>query len=201
MMDIALPKDNEDEFISIAPRLGINKLLFLYPFDKFQNKKSKIFDFDFDFDFNVEIGCIASHKNINEASKHSGFLAVKSSDKDRFFIESKKVRMIYGLEESYARDYLHQRKSGLNHIMCELARKNGVTIGFSYGSLLEKDTAASSLLMGRMMQNIALCQKYNVRTMIGSFSENPFGMRAPHDVKSLFALMGMRSGKTQFLQN
>ena len=101
--------------------------------------------------------------------------------------------MIYGLEESYDRDYLHQRKSGLNHIMCELARKNGIAIGFSYGALLGRDIAASSLLMGRMMQNIALCRKYNVKTLIGSFSQNPLGMRSPHDVKSLFAMLGMDS--------
>jgi len=42
-----------------------------------------------------------------------------------------------------------------------------------------------------VMQNIALCQKYKVKTVIGSFSEKPFDMRAPHDVESLFFLLGM----------
>ncbi len=45
--------------------------------------------------------------------------------------------------------------------------------------------------MGRMIQNIALCQKYKVKTVISSFSEKPFEMRAPHDVMSMFAMLGM----------
>ena len=187
MMDIVLPKDNEDDFIRIALRLGIKKLRFLYNLDNFKNQKQKANDFD------VETGIIVNQKNINEALNHSKFLAVKTSDKDRASIESGKISIIYGLEESYERDYLHQRKSGLNRIMCELARKNGIAIGFSYGALLGRDIPASTLIMGRMMQNIVLCRKYNVKTIIGSFSQNPFGMRSPHDVKSLFAMMGMDS--------
>ena len=41
-----------------------------------------------------------------------------------------------------------------------------------------------------MMQNIALCQKYKVKTMIGSFSEKPFDLRASHDVMGIFKLLG-----------
>jgi RNase P/RNase MRP subunit p30 len=44
-----------------------------------------------------------------------------------------------------------------------------------------------------MIQNIKLCQKYKVKTVIASFSEKPFDLRSPHDVKSLFAILGMNS--------
>ena len=185
--DIVIPSTNEAEFIEVAKRLNIKKLYFLYNFDNYQNQKSSIFDFD------IEIGFIVNQKNINKALELSKLIIVKSSDKDRAFIESKKVRVIYGFEEVHKNDYLHQRASGLNHVICEIAKKNNVIIGLSYSSLLNKNTPISSLIMGRMIQNIKLCQKYNVKTIISSFSEKPFDLRPPHDVKSLFTMLGMNS--------
>ena len=185
-IDIVLPRNNEEEFIQIASRLGLKGLRFLYDFDKYQNQKSSIFDFD------VEIGFLVNQKNMNKAMQKSRLLAVKSSDKDMFFIESKKINVIYGFEEISSRDYLHQRASGLNHIICELAEKNDVAVGFSYSSLFNKNNEVTALSIGRMMQNIKLCGKYKVKIVIGCFSSNPFDLRAPHDVMSLFEMMGMR---------
>ena len=191
--DIAIPKNNEEEFIEMASKLGIKKLYFLYDFDKYrqeslQNKLNSIKNHK---NIEVEIGFMVNQKNLNQAGKLSKLLVVKSSDKGRFFIESKKIKLIYGFEEVQRGDSLHQRTSWLNHTICEIANKNSVSIGFSYSSLFNKNGHESSLLMGRMMQNISLCRKYKVKTIIASFSENPFGMRAPHDVASLFAMLGM----------
>ena len=41
------------------------------------------------------------------------------------------------------------------------------------------------------MKNIMLCRKYKVKTVTASFAENPFGMRSPYDVMSLFKNLGM----------
>jgi RNase P/RNase MRP subunit p30 len=57
--------------------------------------------------------------------------------------------------------------------------------------LLSKNPALASILMGRMMQNISLCQKFKVKTLIGSFSEKPFELRPHHDVISLFSIFGI----------
>jgi len=182
--EIAIPNNNEEEFIQIASKLGIKRLCFLYDFDKFSRH-----------DLEIEVGFVVNHNNMHKAIQKSKFLVVKSSDKDRFFIESNKIKLIYGFEELQKKDYLHQRASGLNHILCELTKKNKVAIGFCYSMLLSKKPSASSILIGRMMQNIALCQKYKVKTIIGSFSDKPFDLRAPHDVISLFAMLGMDGKK------
>ncbi len=192
--DIVVPKNNESEFIDAASKLGIKKLYFLYEFgsnqkeilEKFQPLRHK--------KITIEAGFIINQNNMNVAFQHSKMLVAKSSDNDRHFIESKKIKLIYGLEGSPRKDYLHQRASGLNHILCELAARNNVTIGIPYSALLNKKPAESSLVMGRMMQNIALCRKYRAKTIIASFSGNPFELRAPHDISSLFAMLGM-SGK------
>ena len=191
--DIIIPKNNEAEFIEIASKLGLKKLYFLYDFDDYNEDKiqKKLELIKNHKNINIETGFIVNHKNINKASKHSKLLVVKSSDKDRFFVESKKIRLIYGFEEINKKDYLHQRASGLNHVICEFAKKNNVAIGFSYNLLFNKNDIFTSLLIGRIMQNIALCQKYKVNTIIGSFSIDPFKIRSPFDIISLFTTFGM----------
>ncbi|MBI2659306.1 hypothetical protein HYX05_04390 [Candidatus Woesearchaeota archaeon] len=188
--DIALPKNNEEEFIEAASKLGIKKLIFLYDFDEYhKNKIQEKIDLIKNKKINLQTGFIMNQKNISRAFKISKLLVAKSSDNDRFLIESKKINLIYGFEEIHKKDFLHQRASGLNHIICGLANKNNVAIGFAYSSLFNKNNQA--LVMGRMMQNIALCKKYKVKTVIGSFSQNAFHLRTPQDLASLFALLGM----------
>src|SRR3989344_499802 len=185
--DITIPQNNEAEFAEIASKLGIKKLYFLYESNNFSEEK-----------INKKLELIKEKFNLNFETG----IIVKNQDKDRFLIESKKVKLIYGFEELGRKDYLHQRASGLNHIMCELARKNNVFIGFSYGSLLNGEVKAS-LVLGRMTQNIKLCRKYKVKTIIGSFAENPFDLRAPHDLANLFKMFGMdeRNVKASFSYN
>lgn len=186
MIDITIPKNNEADFIELASKLDLRKLYFLYNFDEYEYKLVKNHK-----NINVEIGFIVNQKNINKALKESKLLVVKSSDKDRYFIETNKIRLIYGFEEVYKRDYLHQRASGLDHVICNLLNKNNVVVGMSYGSLFNKNPETTSLIMGRMMQNIRLCQKYHVKTIIGSFSQKPMDLKASHDIMSLFAVLGM----------
>jgi RNase P/RNase MRP subunit p30 len=192
--DIVLPKNNEMEFIEIAAKLGIQKLCFLYSFDGYNEEKiakglesakhhKKLY---------VETGFLASHYHFGK-TKHPGIIAAKSSEKDRMAMESGKIKVIYGFEELHRKDFLHQRASGLNHILCGLAKKNKVSIGFSYGMLLNKSPQMTSLLMGRMMQNIRLCRKFKVSTIMGSFARNPYELRQSHDIASLFRMMGMDS--------
>lgn len=194
LSDIVLPNNNEEEFIELASKLDIRKLYFLYDSNEYDEEKiKKELEAVGNREVNIEIGFLANQKNLSHAAKKSNFVAVKSSEKDRFFIENKKIKLIYGFEDISRKDSLHQRTSGLNHVLCELAKKNNVAIGFSYSSLFNKSDIDKSLLIGRMMQNINLCKKYKVKTVIGSFSSNPYHLRLPHDVSSLFGLLGMDS--------
>ena len=202
--DIVIPQNNEAEFADVALKLGIKKLYFLYEFNNFDEQKinKKLEAIREKYNLNFETGIIVKNQDANKIKINSKLIIAKSSDKDRFLIESRKVKLIYGFEELGRKDYLHQRASGLNHIMCGLAKKNNITIGFSYSSLLNND-ANSPVLIGRMAQNIKLCRKYKVKTIIGSFAENPFNLRAPHDLFNLFKIFGMdeRNVKSSFSYN
>lgn len=202
--DIVIPQNNETEFADVALKLGIKKLYFLYEPNNFDEQKvdRKLEIIKENYNLSFETGIIVKNRDANKIKTNSKLIVAKSSDKDRFLIEGKKVKMIYGFEELGRKDYIHQRASGLNHIVCELAKKNKIFIGFSYSSLLN-DEYNSLVLIGRMAQNIKLCRKYNVKTIIGSFAENPFSLRAPHDISNLFKLFGMdeRNVKTSFSYN
>lgn len=192
--DIAFPRNNEGEFAETASKLGIKKLYFVYDFNEYNEEKiQKKLDALKQNGISTKAALLVNQKNMDKAMRHSKLLVVKSSDKDRFFIESKKIKLVYAFEETNKKDYINQRASGLNHITCEIARNNNVAIGFCYSSLLNKNDQAILLLIGRMIQNISLCRKYRVKTIIGSFSEKPLELRAPYDIISLFAILGMDS--------
>ena len=187
--EIVIPKNNEEEFILVASKLGIKEMCFLYDFDEHVKINQKILNFKENKYVSIEIGIIANQKNMNKETHN--LLVAKSSDLDRFFIESKKIKLIYGFEEFHKKDYMHQRASGLNHVICQLAKKNNVAIGFSYSSLLNKSSKVVSLLLGRMIQNIQLCKKYKCNIVLASFADEPYQLRYHHDIKSLFYILGL----------
>ena len=197
MIDIVIPNNNEEEFITIAGKLGYKELLFLYSFDNYinlknnPNKKKEIEEKN--KKIRIHYGILADPKNIqkiNTKLKDKGdFIAIKCSNINREVIEKPKANLVFALEEYGWKDYMHQRASGLNHILCRLANKNKVMIGFSISSLL--DYGNQSIILGRMIQNIILCRKFKVKTVIGSFTQNPHQMRSPHDIMSLFAILDM----------
>ena len=112
----------------------------------------------------------------------------KNDNEIRKAAENKNVDVILGLEEVESKDSLHNRNSGMNEVICKLAKKNNIAIGFSFRKILHANNKA--VLLGRMMQNVELCQKYKVKTVLASFSNNPFEIRAKHDVTSLFSMLG-----------
>lgn len=102
-------------------------------------------------------------------------------------LSSKNVDILVSPELYEDKDSLHERNSGLNHILCKLAKKNNIIIAFSFSDILKAD----SKLLGKIMQNIKLCRKYKVRTLIASFASSKFEMRSPYDLKALFETLGM----------
>src|SRR3989344_4351641 len=185
MIDIVTPNNNEEEFIRIAEKLGYRELLFLYDFDEYSEKQqngkapnSKI---------KISHGILANERNIqkinNKFKNKNIFVAIKSSMSNREIIEKPYANLIFSLEEYGRKDFIHQRGSGLDHILAKLAHDNKVAIGFSVNSMLNSEN--KHIILGRMMQNIRLCRKYRVKTIIASFAQSPSQMRSPYDIMSL----------------
>ena len=195
MIDFVVPNNNEEEFIAMAERLGYKELFFLYNLheyitkqeksEKNNNKVNKI---------KIHNGVLADKNTLykiqNKLKDKEVFVAIKSSSNDKEAIEKSRIDMVFSFEENPRKDFIHHRASGLNHILCKMAKENNVAIGFSIKSLL--DAGNKPELLGRIMQNMKLCRKFEVKTSIASFATNPFEMRGAHDLTSLFKILGTK---------
>ena len=193
-IDLVLAKNNEKEFIEIAERLSIEGICFVYNFknknDFFQNQE-KINKLQEKTKLRLFTGLIADSKNISKAKKLAKLVIYKSTGNDRHAIEKSKANVVFDLETIATKDSMHHRNSGLNQVLCKLANKNNIMIGFSFSTILNTDGKLRSQILGRIMQNIRLCRKYNVKTIIASFAEKPYDLRSCYDLKGVFISLGM----------
>ncbi|MBW2986538.1 hypothetical protein KY333_04175 [Candidatus Woesearchaeota archaeon] len=185
MIDIVFPKGNEKEFIEIAEKLGYKDLIFVYE-HKFPDVKDK-----FKTKLKIHDALLVQHKKVISAKNKSKLVFIKADEDNRFAFEKSKPSMVFALEESQSRDYMHQRGSGLNHILCRFAKENKVKIGFSFNSILTCNTMTRAQILGRMQQNIMLCRKYKCKSVIASFAKTPYEMRSPKDLMAFFIELGM----------
>ncbi|MBI4439396.1 hypothetical protein HY638_00320 [Candidatus Woesearchaeota archaeon] len=174
--DVVVPNKNEGKFAEMAEKLGYGSICFLYsgeprPLENLSTANVKIYS-----------------GSLHPAAR-GGIIFIKSSGDDRHALENLPVDSMFSLEENQGRDFLHHRASGLNHILCDIAKKNRRIITFTLASLFPQKTRP--LVIGRIMQNIRLCRKYKVETAIASFAKSPYQMRSPHDIISLFSTLGM----------
>ncbi len=184
MIDFVFPSGNEKEFIDVARKLGYNSLCFVYSLKDFNSKKKKYSDFD------VKYGVLVDEKKISK-NKLSDFVLVKCRENTRNVIEKNKDLVVFGFDNSDKKDFIHQRRSGLNHIMCSLATKNDIKIAFSFNDLLNSDNKQRNVLLGRIASNIKLCRKYKTKIVIGSFASKPYEMRTFNDLTALFSTLNL----------
>ena len=135
---------------------------------KFNLGFSKVYNYN---DFNIVVG----------GDENKNLKALKNKNIDILFSPEKNSRM----------DKMHSRESGMNHVLCKLARDNKIAIGINFGDILKVDGEKRAVLIGRIMQNIRLCRKYKVKMVIGSFARNEYEMRAAKELFALCRAFGM----------
>jgi RNase P/RNase MRP subunit p30 len=96
------------------------------------------------------------------------------------------------------KDFSKQRDSGLNHVLCEIARKRGVVIGIDFDEIVKSFGKVRADILGRVMQNIRLCNKKKVFMRFVSVSGIK---RDKYDLKSLGLVLGMPTWMTKGLVN
>ncbi len=180
-IDIVLPNNNENAFVVMAKRLGFDGLIFLY--DKYPSTDCAIKD------FKCWKGCVA--KNVQQLQKLKKFDFIFSKS-GRAFFENKKIHFIYGVETDSGKDATHYRATGLNQVLCKLAKDTNKTLCISFNDLLK--ARRRELLVGRMVQNLRFYKKFKVKVQIASFATKPFEMRAPRDLVAFGITLGMSPG-------
>ena len=122
-----------------------------------------------------------------------------SDEINRKTVENKQVDILLAPEKNREKIYMHQRDAGLNQVLCKLAKKNKVAIGFSFSELL--NVKNKILTLGQMMQNIRLCRKYKVKIIVASFAKNKWEMRHAQDLLAFAKVLGMTAKEAKAALN
>lgn len=190
--DIVFPNGNENEFLSMAEKLGYDEMIFCYENDgKINIVEEKIKKIN----GKVKIGfCLkADKKNIQKMASGKNLVLFESDrENDRWVIEKNNPSIIFGFEDEKAKDFIHHRNSGLNQVLCKMMSAKGIKYGLPLSSLLESKDNYRAQIIGRVKQNIKLCRKYKIKMKSFSFAKDPYQMRSPKDVASLLCLLGMQ---------
>jgi len=130
--------------------------------------------------------------NKDKPKKINDLVMTFGTKNNRSVVEKINIDILISPEKEVKRDSLHHRNSGLDQIICRLAKKNRIAIGFSFSSILNSKNPGE--LLGRMMQNVRFCRKFKVRMILGSFANNEFELRNKAVLAAFGACIGM-SGK------
>ena len=189
--DIVFPNNDENEYIKLAERLNIKKLVFCYDFSKIKTAKLPL-----------KQAILVKTNDINKAKNLN--LPLISNRNDRFIFDqkyTKKPMILYNLENISAQDSLHSRHSGLNQILCKLAKKNNIILGLSLSQILNETPQKRAQIIGRLIQNIKLARKYKVKIKLASFATSPYQLRAPSDLQSFGIMLGLHPKEATQAQN
>ena len=184
-IDIVFPSKNETKFIHLASLLGYGGLCLVYSSQEFSQKKIEELQSQTPLKL---YGLIITPKTKTKSNTALHISESKNEQNNRQILDKGNIDVLFNLENQPGNDFIHQRNSGLNHILCKLANKNQTAIGVSFSNLLHQSFNPQTI--GRINQNLSLCKKYKVKTIFASFAKSPSEMRPPHDLTSLFSSLG-----------
>jgi len=187
MFDIVCTVKNKDKFKERGKELGFKGIFFLENFEKATAKADAIL---------IEAKSPRElAKKVTKAKnryKDRAIIVLGSNDDvNRAALENKHVDVLLSPEHARKYDFTHYRNSGLNQVLCKIAEKNNKTIGINFNEIKKAKGKEKALKLGRIMQNIKLCIKYNVRMLLASFSTKPVDMINAFGMLSFARAIGM----------
>ncbi len=145
--------------------------------------------------------------NINESRKQiqmlkkSGREAVIQAQEDEFnrkIFENKNVDVVVGLEfsKNIGKDSLKQRDSGLNEVLCKLAKENNIKIGIDLSKIIKLNKLEKARVLDRIRQNIFLCRKMGCKIIIFNedYKKNNYSKQ---EVMSFFLILNSSTNQAR----
>jgi RNase P/RNase MRP subunit p30 len=142
--------------------------------------------------FQKGAGLIVSGSKIREVSlarkyaSNAKFIIANSTDEKtvRFIMEQSWIQFFTDIETSTGRDHTHYRRSNFNQVLAKLAKDTGKTYVVDFSHILNITGRRRAILLGRIMQNIRICDKFKVPVTIATFASNQQELRNPEDLKA-----------------
>ena len=189
MVDFFIGKQDQ-KIRKFSKKLGFTKVLFVKEISKLKHIKKEA---GYDAFLIKTIKPVVLRRIIDKASNYlSMIFVVGTTDEiNRIALEHKKVKALVSPEYERKKDFLDYRNSGLNQVLCKIARDNKKIIFFNFRNILLSEKNKRAVILGRLMQNIKLCRKYEVNIKIASFASLQEEMRSLSDIRSFCVAIGM----------
>ena len=102
-----------------------------------------------------------ARKEIQKLKKDNQQIIVQaqSPEFNRKILENKDTDILLNLEFHNRKDRAKQRDSGLNEILCKIAKKNNIKIGIELSKLKSLPQKQKAIILSRIKQNISLCKR------------------------------------------
>jgi RNase P/RNase MRP subunit p30 len=114
-----------------------------------------------------------------------------TENKNRNYVSNKQNDVLMNPELKSLKDKVHYRVSGLNQVLAKLALTNDVAIGFGFSFVLNSIGVERARILGRMRQNVRICQKIGTKMLVCSYANNVKEMRGSKDLLAFARLIGM----------
>jgi RNase P/RNase MRP subunit p30 len=123
---------------------------------------------------------------IDKASDHFSEIIVLGTNDvvNRTFLEHKKTTALLSPEYRRRKDFINYRNSGLNQVLCKIAKENGKTIIENFSDIFDADKKTKSIILGRIMQNAKLCKKYKTKFILRNFTNNEQYLNSSHELNN-----------------
>lgn len=124
----------------------------------------------------------------NKIRKNKGKKIIFYSEDDelnRKILEKEDISVIL-LNLKGRKDKMKQRDSGFNQVLAKIAKKKDIRIGINLDEILNHEKAEKARIIGRIMQNIRLCNKNRLKMeFISKRSKDDY------DLNALGIILGM----------
>ena len=190
MIDIVVPRDNEEKLAAMAERLGFSSLCLLYErIDTVRN--GQIEKLKKKFKIRLYIGAAGN------ANADIIFCDISKNDINEV-VQNRKIDVLFGFESLRMKDRLKQRSSGLDPVLCKIMAEKKKIYCIDFGRILGMGKETKASVLARLKQNIMLCRKFRIEIAIASFASFPLRMRNHADVLGFLAALGHDDGKGPF---
>jgi RNase P/RNase MRP subunit p30 len=173
--DFIKPKNNESALINRCKILNFKEIVLFYDIKNIKDNYETIKDDK----INIKHGTIINENiSINKLRKLNSkdnivtinYLKIYNNFKE--IIENSKNVYVYNFEFLERIDYIHQRNSGLNHVLIKIMKENNIKPVFNFSEYIKEDNKTKSIILGRLKQNIKLFKKNKINYKIYSFANN-----------------------------
>jgi len=134
--------------------------------------------------------------DITKAKKENKKIIFSSNNDElnRKVLEKEQIEILL-LNQSNRKDFQKQRNSGFNQVLAKTAKKKNVVIGINLDEIIISDKKEKPKILGRIKQNIVLCNKNKLRMKFIALNEK--NERNIYDLKSLGLVLGMPTWMTK----